>query len=111
MTLAALKKKIETANLQGMSQLSNEQLEVYQAMAFDWMLQLCEPVNLVVPYQDENIYETLSDGWFMKRPIIALNDEDHIDIDERLDMAFVYIIVSNHNTLKHQDKSLRGKIK
>ncbi len=94
MTLAQLKKRIVTANLQGTAGLSNEQLETYQVMGFDWLLKLCEPLNLLVPYQDNNIYRSVGEGWYLKNPTIAKEDEQYIDIDERLDMAFVYIIIS-----------------
>lgn len=94
MTLTQLKQKIEIANLQGMAALSNYKLEVYQQMAFDWMLNLCEPLNLLVAYKDSNIYRAVGDEWFLKKPIIAKNDDEYIDIDERLEMAFVYIIIS-----------------
>lgn len=94
LTLAQLAERLTIVNLQGMAKLDNAKLEVYQAMAFDWMLKLCEPLNLLVPYQDNNIARTLEDGWFLKKPTIAKTDEEYIDIDERLEMAFIYIIVS-----------------
>ena len=94
MTLSELRTEVEFANLQGMSALSNGKLEVYQNMAFNWLFSLCEPINLVVPYSDTNIYKKLNAGWFLKKPTIAKFDDDIIDLDERLNMAFVYIIVS-----------------
>jgi len=102
MTLAQLKNMIPTINPQGVSValLTNEKLEVYQQMAFDWILKLCEPLNLVVGYRDTNIYRSIGDGWFLKKPTIATEDEHFIDIDSRLDMAFVYIVV---HFLGHND--------
>jgi len=94
MTLAELRDRIEVVNMQGMSPLNNEKLVVFQAMAFDWMLKLCEPLNLLVPYRDNNIYRFVEEGWYLKEPTLAREDDDIIDIDERLEMAFVYIIVS-----------------
>ena len=93
MTLAQLKFNIESANLQGMAPLSTAQLEVYQQMAFDWICKLCEPLNLLIGYQDTGIYRSLGDGWFLKKPIIAQSDDEYIDIDDRLDLAFIYIII------------------
>ena len=61
MTLAQLKKRIQITNMQGMAELSNEKLETYQVMAFDWLLKLCEPLNLLVQYQDSNIYRVVED--------------------------------------------------
>jgi hypothetical protein len=94
MTLSELRIKVEFVNLQGLSRLSNGKLEIYQSMAFDWLLALCEPLNLVIPYSDSNIYKRLDDGWFLRKPTIAKHDDDEIDLDERLELAFVYIIVS-----------------
>ena len=93
MTLKQLKEQIGAINPQGMYPLTNEKLKTYQQMAFDWLLKLCEPLNLLVPYQDQNVYRAVDDGWFLLKPTIATEDEHFIDIDERLDLAFSYIIV------------------
>lgn len=111
MTLAQLKNKIKASNLQGMSELSNEQLETYQSMAFDWICKLCEPLNLVIGYQDTGIYRSLGDGWFLKKPVIAKSDDEYIDIDDRLEMAFVYIVVHfigvNDNAMMKRSEASR----
>jgi len=93
MTLGQLKEQIGAINPQGMYPLTTEKLKVYQQMAFDWLLKLCEPLNLLVPYQDQNIYREVGEGWFLLKPTIAIQDEHIIDIDERLDLAFSYIVV------------------
>jgi len=93
MTLAQLKFNIQTANMQGMAPLSNGKLEVYQQMAFDWILKLCEPLNLLISYRDKDIYRAVDDNWYLKRPVIAKGDDEYIDIDSRLDLPFTYIII------------------
>jgi len=111
MTLAQLKFKIASANLQGMYPLDNDKLEVYQQMAFDWLCKLCEPLNLVVGYQDSSLYRSLGDGWFLKKPVIAQEDDEYIDIDDRLDLAFTYIIIYfigvNDNAMMKRNEASR----
>lgn len=109
MTLALLKTSIQAVNLQGFAPLKNEQLEVYQQMAFDWICKLCEPLNLLISYRDTAIYRPVGDGWYLKKPMIAKNDDEYIDIDERLNMAFIYIIVhfigSNENSMMKRSEA------
>jgi len=94
MTLAELKQNIQTANFGGIKALTNKQLELYQQRAFEYIVEFCEPINLVVSYNDGDIYKILDDGWFLKKPTIAKSDSEYIDIDSRLDMAFVDSIIS-----------------
>lgn len=99
MTLAELKAKAEAVKIGGRLPLDNAKMPVYQEMVFDFVTQLCAPLNLAIPYQDRDIYRFIEEDeagveWFVKQPRIALDDADYIDIDSRLDMAFVYALAA-----------------
>jgi len=99
MTLAGLKSKAEAVKIGGRKIPDNAMLETYQEMAFDYITQLCSPLNLTISYQDSDIARFVEEDdegveWFLKKPVIAKADGDYIDIDSRLDMAFVYAMVS-----------------
>lgn len=98
MTLAQLKTKSEALKIGGRVLPSDEALEAYQEMIFDHVFQLCDPLNLAIPYADSDVYRAIhEDGdveWFLKKPRIATVDADYIDIDSRLDMAFVYYLTA-----------------
>lgn len=94
MTLAELITQVEAVKIGGRLPLTADKRALYQSMAFDAVTQLCYPLNLSIPYQDKDIYRYIDaiDGveWFLKKPRIAQNDTDFIDIDSRLDLALVY---------------------
>jgi hypothetical protein len=99
MTLAELKSKADKVKLSGRVVPDNLTMVVYQEMVFDKITQLCEPLNLAIPYQDSNIYrhieyDDIGTEWLLKKPTIANNDGDYIDIDSRLELAFIYYTAS-----------------
>jgi len=98
MTLAQLKQKASALKIGGRVLPSDVQLETFQEMIFDSIIQLCEPLNLAIPYQDSDIYSPIKeDGaieWFLKKPRIAKEDADYIDIDSGLELAFVYYLIA-----------------
>jgi hypothetical protein len=98
MTLAQLQDKVDAVKIAGRLPLSDAKMEVYQAMAFDFVTQLCYPLNLAIPYQDRETYRFMENengvAWFLKKPRIATVGTEVIDIDSRLDMALVYCIAA-----------------
>lgn len=98
MTLAQLKEKAIALKIGGRVLPDNVALKAFQEMIFDNIIQLCEPLNLAIPYQDSEIYRPIDeDGdveWFLKKPRIAEDDVDYIDIDSRLETAFVYYLIA-----------------
>ncbi len=98
MTLAQLKERYEALKIGGRKLPIDTNLEVFQAMVFDTIVQLCDPLNLAIPYQDSDIYRPINeDGdveWFLKKPRIAKVDADYIDIDSGLETAFVYYLIA-----------------
>ena len=98
MTLSQLKEQADALKIGGRVLPANSNLEAFQAMIFENILQLCDPLNLAIPYQDSEIYRPINeDGdveWFLKKPRIAKENADYIDIDSRLDMAFVYYLLA-----------------
>lgn len=98
MTLAELRTQVDDVKIGGRVPLDNAKLQAYQTMAFDTLTQLCYPLNLAIPYQDKDIYRFIEnvDGveWFLKKPRIASEDADFVDIDSRLEMALVYLIAA-----------------
>jgi len=98
MTLAQLKVRADALKIGGRVLPSNDKLEAFQTMVFDNIIQLCDPLNLAIPYQDSDIYRPINeDGdveWFLKKPRIAEGDADYIDIDSRLETAFVYYLIA-----------------
>ncbi len=98
MTLVQLKEEANALKIGGRVLPSNMHLEVFQKMVFDNIIQLCDPLNLAIPYQDSDIYRPINeDGdveWFLKKPRIAEEDADYIDIDSRLETAFVYYLIA-----------------
>ncbi|GEM_PF-2221295 len=96
MTLGELQTRIDTVTLSAVAPLSFEQLAIYQQMAFDYMLALCEPLNLVIFYRDSDIARIVrvEEEVYLKAPKIATNSNEFIDIDKRLEVSFVYVICS-----------------
>ena len=98
MTLAQLKEQADALKIGGRVLPDNLKLEAFQSMIFDDIIQLCDPLNLAIPYRDSNIIRPINeDGnyeWFLKKPRVATLDTDYIDIDSRLDMAFVYYLLA-----------------
>lgn len=98
MTLAQLKEKVDALKIGGRVLPDNVKLETFQSMVFDHIIQLCDPLNLAIPYQDSDIVRPINDDgdgeWFLKKPRIAKEDADYIDIDSRLETAFVYYLIA-----------------
>ena len=99
MTLAQLKEKADALKIGGRVLPSDVHLEYFQEMVFENIVQLCDPLNLAIPYQDSDIYRPINeDGaveWFLRKPRIAKVDADYIDIDSRLELAFVYFLIAS----------------
>lgn len=65
-----------------------------QSRAFLELTKYCEPLNLLIAYDDRDILKIVDSVWRLKKPLIAENDTNYIDIDERLDRAFVYMCIA-----------------
>lgn len=96
MTLSELKLKADALKIGGRVLPDNSKFKVVQDFAFDNILQICDPLNLAIPYRDNNILRPVDniDEWYLRAPNIAKEDGDYIDIDSRLDMAFVYYVAA-----------------
>ena len=96
MTLGELKQKADALKIGGRVLPENAKLEVVQEFAYDNILQICDPLNLAIPYRDNDIRRPVDnvEEWYIREPLIAKEDEDYIDIDSRLDMAFLYYFVA-----------------
>jgi len=98
MTLMQLKEYVEALKIGGRVLPNDASLETFQKMVFDHIVQLCDPLNLAIPYQDSDIVRPINeDGpgeWFLKKPRIAKIDADYIDIDSGLETAFVYYMIA-----------------
>jgi len=99
MTLAELREKANGIKIGG--RVLPTDLSVFQDAVFNSITQLCTPLNLLIPYEDRDILafvgedrECQSVKWYLKKPIIAKSDSEYIDIDSRLDMAFVYLLAA-----------------
>lgn len=99
MTLAELRSKADSIKIGGRVLPAN--LSVFQEAIFATITQLCSPLNLLIPYRDKDLLtfvgeddECKNTKWYLRKPIIAKEDSEYIDIDSRLDMAFVYLLAA-----------------
>ena len=94
MTLLSLKKAIKEIHIGGRFVADDAKLEMQQQRAFNKLFSWCEPLNLLIPFDDRDVFKIVDSVWRLKKPLIAKFDSHYIDIDERLDMAFTYIMIS-----------------
>ena len=70
------------------------QMATHQRRAFSKLFAWCEPLNLLIAYDDRDIAKIVDSVWRLKKPMIGETEESYIDIDERLELAFIYIMIS-----------------
>jgi hypothetical protein len=94
MTLAELKADMRSIHPGGRYMADDGMLKVHQKRAFSKLFEWCEPLNLLIAYDDRDIAKIVDSVWRLKKPLIAESLEAYIDIDERLDTAFTYLMIS-----------------
>ena len=96
MNLEELRAAVEAVKIGG--RVVPADLSVLQQFAYEEIMQLCYPLNLLIPYRDSSLarFAGFRDGkeWFLRSAVIARNNSDFIDIDERLEFAFVNLIAA-----------------
>ena len=99
MTLAELRDRANSIKIGG--RVLPADLSVFQEAIFATITQLCTPLNLLIPYRDREILtfvgeddECKNTKWYLRKPTVAKEDSEYIDIDSRLDMAFVYLLAA-----------------
>jgi len=89
--------------------------DTYLAMALRDVMLRCIPSKLVAPYDDtktdifRRIYSTYNEidevynHWYIRNPIISIEDDAVIDIDEELNQAIIYYMCSYLTNKKNID--------
>lgn len=94
MTLGTLLGEVQTIHPGGAFGADETKAQVHQRRVFGMLFQWCEPLNLLVAYNDRDIEKIVDGVWRLKKPRIATATGEHIDIDERLNNAFIYAYIS-----------------
>jgi len=94
MTLAQLQQDIQNIHPGGRAISTPTQMITHQKRAFSKLFEWCEPLNLLIAYDDRDVAKIVDDVWRLKSPRIATTVDEHIDIDKRLELAFTYMLIS-----------------
>jgi len=94
MKLSDLLSEVQTIHPGGAYGATMAKAQVHQRRAFKMLFQWCEPLNLLVAYNDREIERIVDNVWRLKSPRIAVGESEYIDIDERLKDAFIYAYIA-----------------
>ena len=94
MKLSKLIANMKEIHIGGRFLQENTNIALHQQRAFNKLFEWCEPLNLLIAYDDKDIAKIVDSVWRLKKPTIALASTEYIDIDERLELAFTYMCIS-----------------
>ncbi len=97
MTFKGFKNSLSSKLIGDVKLPSDELLKPLIKDAIEEVAEFCEPLHLItddLDFEVLKILTNLDDGMFIRSPRVPQNEDDNIDIDEKLSVAVVFLVAS-----------------